>query len=302
MIPEIRAFHIEATNICTLKCSGCARTRFLGKWPQHWKNHSLDTEQLLAFLDVDISGMKFNLCGNYGDPIYHPRLHHLIHGIKNRGGLISITTNGSHKSTEWWQDVCDLLTENDEVIFSIDGLPENFTIYRENGDWPSIKQAIDVCTKSKVQTCWKYIPFRYNQQDIAAAENLSRELGIDKFQISPSDRFDEHTQHLMPDISKLGIRFQSQQEYKQNIAKKVDPKCRKGSDHFITATGHYAPCCFLADHRFYYKNIFGKNPHLFDIRTTTLTRILDRPQVIEFYANIEHDPISACQYNCPKLS
>jgi len=213
-----------------------------------------------------------------------------------------MTTNGSHKSTEWWQDICDLLTEDDEVIFSIDGLPENFTMYRENGDWASIKQAIAVCSKSKVKTAWKYIPFRYNQQDIAAAENLSQELGIDKFTISPSDRFDEGTQHLMPDISKLGIRFQSQQEFKQNIAKQVDSKCQKGSEHFITATGHYVPCCFIADHRFYHKNIFGKNLDLFDIRTTKLTQILDRPQVIEFYAKIEHDPISACQYNCPKVS
>jgi hypothetical protein len=106
----------------------------------------------------------------------------------------------------------------------------------------------------------------------------------------------------MPDFSKLGTRFQSQQEFKQNIAQQVDPKCRGGSDHFITATGHYVPCCFLADHRFYYKNIFGKNLNQFDIRTTTLTRILDQPQVIEFYANIDHDPIPACQYNCPKLS
>jgi len=302
MILEIRAFHIEATNICTLKCSGCARTRFLEKWPQHWKNHSLDTEQLLAFLDIDISGIKFSLCGNYGDPIYHPRLHHLIREIKNRGGLISIITNGSHKSVQWWQDVCDLLSKDDEVIFSIDGLPGNFIIYRENADWTSIKNAIGVCTKSKAKTSWKYIPFLYNQQDISAAEDLSHELGMDKFEISPSDRFDERTQHLMPDSMYLGTRFQSQQEFKQSLAQSVDPKCRGGSQHFITATGHYVPCCFLADHRFYYKNIFGKNLDLFDIRTNTLTQILDQPKVIEFYNNIEHDPISACQYNCPKSS
>jgi len=301
MIPKIQAFHVEATNICTLKCSGCARTRFIEKWPQHWKNHSLDTEQLLAFLDVDVSGVKFDLCGNYGDPIYHPRFHHLIGEIKNRGGLISITTNGSHKSRQWWQGTCDLLTEDDNVIFSIDGLPENFTLYRENGDWPSIKQAIEICVQAKVKTSWKYIPFRYNQEDIDTARALSNAFGIDAFEISPSDRFDEQTQHLMPDVSKLGTRFQSQQALKQNIAQKVDPKCHGGNQHFITATGHYVPCCYLADHRVYYKNIFGKNLKLFDIRTTTLTQILDRSEVVKFYANIEHDPIPACQYNCPKL-
>ena len=68
----ITGFHIEPTNICTLKCEGCARTRFIDQWPQHWHNHSLDIDQLLNFLDVDLSTKTIKLCGNYGDPIYHP--------------------------------------------------------------------------------------------------------------------------------------------------------------------------------------------------------------------------------------
>ncbi len=70
----ISGLHIEPTNICTLKCPGCARTRFLDQWPQHWKNHSLDVDQLLKFLDIDLSNLDIVLCGNYGDPIYHPDL------------------------------------------------------------------------------------------------------------------------------------------------------------------------------------------------------------------------------------
>jgi MoaA/NifB/PqqE/SkfB family radical SAM enzyme len=297
MIPKIKAFHIEATNICTLRCSGCARTRFLEKWPQHWKNHSLDTEQLLAFLDVDINGVKFRLCGNYGDPIYHPNFINMIHELKKRGAFVCITTNGSYKSQDWWKQLCGILTDMDSIQFSIDGTPENFTKYRVNADWDSIENGIEVCVDLGIYTIWKYIPFDFNQQDIDRARSMAEKLKVSEFLLDPSDRYDSNTAHLIPAKNLLGWRKLARENNHG-----VNPRCYQGHDHFITATGHYVPCCFLADHRFYYKNIFGKNLDLFDIRTTTLTRILDRPQVIEFYSNIEHDPISACQYNCPKLS
>jgi len=299
MIPEINSLHIEPTNICTLKCSGCARTRFIDQWPQHWQNHNLDVQDLSDFLDINIKGKKFLFGGNYGDPIYHPRFHDMISMIKGRGGIAHIVTNGSHRKSEWWVDLCDLLTEDDNVIFSIDGTPENFHIYRENGDWSSIKTAIDICTKSLTKTTWKYIPFRFNQNDIELARALSKEFGIDEFLVTPSDRFDEHTQHLMPDSDKLGRKLFFQEEFKKGKALSVNPKCHRGSDHFITATGHYSPCCYLADHRFYYKTLFGKEKSLVDITTTTITKLLSHPKIVEFYAQIPVKPIGGCQYNCP---
>ena len=299
MILETNSFHIEPTNICTLKCSGCARTRFINQWPQHWKNYNLDIQELSNFLDIDIKDKNFRLCGNYGDPIYHPEFHDMVSMFKDRGSTISIITNGSHRKPEWWSMLCERLTSSDSVTFSIDGTPDNFHIYRENGDWDSIRKAIDICVKSPVKTVWKYIPFLFNQADIKKAESLSEEFGIDEFFVDPSDRFDEQTKHLMPDVDKLGVRFFSQQEFKKTKKLSVDPRCYRGSQHFITATGHYSSCCFLADHRFYYKTLFGKEKDLVDIKTTTLTKLLSHPKIVEFYAKIPMDPIGGCQYNCP---
>jgi len=302
MINKITGFHIEATNICTLKCSACARTRFIEQWPQHWKNHSLDVDVLMKFIDIDISGKTLNFCGNYGDPIYHPKFHDLISACKIRGAKISVTTNGSYRDTEWWTRLCDILNEDDIMVFSIDGSPENFTIYRENADWKSIKIGIDVCSKSKARVGWKYIPFLYNQNDIEKTKQLALALGVDEFIISPSDRFDEKTQHLIPTLEFIGDRYQSQESFKKGQSVKVDPKCQTGHEHFIAATGHYVPCCYLADHRFYYKNLFGKEKNKFDIRNTTLTKLLSDLKVIKFYDSITEIPNLGCQYNCPKKS
>jgi hypothetical protein len=300
MIHTITGFHIEPTNICTLKCAGCARTRFINQWPGHWKNHNLDIDSLLSFLDIDLSGKRIDLCGNYGDPIYHSDLINFVAKLKQAGTIISITTNGSYKSQNWWQELTGYLDSQDTIRFSIDGTPDNFTQYRKNADWPSIQTAIETCVASRCTTVWKYIPFAYNQETVEQAKKMSQELGVDSFLLDPSDRFDEQTSHLLPRSDKLiGERFVSMEKWqKENLIPHIEPKCNTGREHFITADGYYSPCCYVADHRFYYKHRFGKNKKSYDITKTTISQLLADESVIEFYQNLDQQP--ACQYNCPK--
>lgn len=296
MIP-INGFHVEPTNICTLKCSGCARTRFIDQWPQHWKNHNLDIDDFLNFLDIDITDLKITFCGNYGDPIYHPRFIEMVSRIKNRGAHVSIITNGSYKTRDWWNDLCRVLTKTDSIQFSIDGVPENFTNYRINADWKSIRQGIEICVSNKINTIWKFIPFKFNQQDIESARIISKELGMSEFLLDPSDRYDNKTEHLIPVDELVG----SRKFARENSVKEIDPKCYRGKEHFITATGHYSPCCFVADHRFYYKTVFGKTKSFFDIRKVTFSQLMFKDPINEFFDDLSKSPPAVCQFNCPKI-
>jgi hypothetical protein len=298
---QISGLHIEPTNICTLKCSGCARTRFIEQWPQHWKNHSVDPDQLDNFLDVDLTDKRVSLCGNYGDPIYHPQLRDLIRCLKHKGASISIITNGSHRSVEWWTDLCQQLDTRDRVVFSIDGSPQTFQSYRVNADWPTIHQAILTCVAHGVATAWKFIPFAFNQHEIEACKILSQELGMKDFFIELSDRFDERTQHLMPDTSLLGGRWTFTQQFKSGKSGdiRVDPKCWNHDRHFITAEGFYSPCCWIADHRFYYQTFWGKDRNLYRIEMTTISQIFGQPKVMQFFQDIPNQVPNACRYNCP---
>ena len=295
----IQALHIEPTNICTLECAGCARTRFIQQWPQHWRNHSLDTAVLMKFLDINLTNVPVLFCGNYGDPIYHPDFVSMIQAFKQRGSQIKIITNGSHKKSKWWQELTSWLDKNDQVVFSVDGIPENFTQYRKNADWPSIQAAMSICAQAQCMTTWKFIPFAFNQTDIDQARTMSQSLGIDHFEISPSDRFDEQTEYLIPTSDLLGARYNDQQAWKNNNRSRgVDAKCATGTEHYITADGYYSPCCYVADHRFYYKTEFGKNKKAYNINHTSLTSIMDQQLVVDFYQTL--DSIPACQFNCPK--
>jgi organic radical activating enzyme len=300
MTSLITRLHIEPTNICTLKCAGCARTQFINQWPNQWKNHSIDIDHLIKFLDVDLTNTQITLCGNYGDPIYHPDFLQLVKKLKQRNCRLEIVTNGSYKNRQWWTDLCAELSESDSVVFSVDGVPENFTIYRQNGDWDSIHTAMQVVVASGVRSMWKYIPFNYNVDDINAAENLSKKIGLSVFQVVASDRFDQHTVHLMPTDQFLGERKLQQDQFKSGSRQqKVNPKCAGGTEHFITATGHYVPCCYVADHRFYYKTVFGKEKKVFSIEDTTLTEILNQSKTVNFFQSISDQPSEACQFNCP---
>ena len=162
-------------------------------------------------------------------------------------------------------------------------------------------QGIDICVAHRINCVWKYIVFAYNQQDIERARQLSQDLGMTDFVVDHSDRFDDTTQHLMPDAQFLGDKYQTQQKIKtQDSTGKVAPKCAAGDHHFISAEGFYTPCCYIGDHRFYYKSQFGKNKSVYDIRKNSLSQLLIQDPVVDFFSNLESSPLAVCQFNCPK--
>lgn len=300
MLPEPQGIYIEPTNICTLKCAGCARTTFISQWPQHWRNHSIDPDHLMRFLDIDLKDLRVRLSGNYGDPIYHPEFIDLVGRLKQRGARLEITTNGSYRTIEWWQALAKHLTSQDTITFSIDGVPDNFTEYRENADWTSIRQGIEVCVASAVRTMWKYIPFEFNQHCIDQARSLSEDLGMDAFVIETSKRFDDAaTQEIKPSAELVNLEYESRIIWKNQGQVDVDAKCNNQQEHFVTADGYYTPCCFVADHRWLYKTQFGRKRTEYDIRTHTLSEILGESSVIEFYQHRPDQPV--CQFSCPKI-
>jgi len=210
MLDKIRGFHIEPTNMCTLRCPQCSRTDFISKFPNAWKNTNLNLDDLKKFLDIDITGFQFTLCGNYGDPIYYPKIFELLRYLKDNNSHISISTNGSYKSADWWLQLSDIIDAGDKVTFGIDGMPENFTQYRINADWESIKTGIQLLTKTNITTEWQFIPFSFNENDIDDAKKLSEDMGIDIFKILHSDRHDTNSEWLSP---KTQTNDESKKEY-----------------------------------------------------------------------------------------
>jgi len=299
MLNNIKGFHIEPTNICTLKCPRCSRTKFIEDFKmKNWGNQQLDFVDFKNFFDIDLTELLFTLCGNYGDPIYYDNLIPMVQWLKNKKANIKIVTNGSYRKPIWWKELTDCLTKDDTIIFSIDGIPDNFTQYRINANWDSIRQGIDIAVKSQVSTTWKYIPFAFNTDSIEIAKSLSKELGIKNFEITPSDRWVDNDP-LKP-LEFVGERQESIVQWKKGNRKiDINPKCKNNKEHYISATGYYMPCCYVGDHRFYYKSEFYKDQELYDISKTTINTIANNMQT--FYDSIELNSLDYCTFNCPKL-
>jgi organic radical activating enzyme len=305
LLNDLVGLHIELTNLCTLKCPGCLRTQLIKKWPQHWHNHSLDLDVLAKFLDIDLQDKLITFCGNTGDSIYHPKFHDFVKYFKNHGAQLRIFTNGSYRNQQWWETTASYLDNRDTVIFSVDGLPENFTQYRINADWDSIQIGMQTCIQAPCKTVWKYIPFNYNEHNIADAERLSQEMGFDVFKIEKSNRFDERTGvdyqliSFMPANNQhIDARYQNQAAWKESKpGVDIDPVCNDKRSHYISADGFYSPCCFVSDYAFYYKTEFGKNKKMYNITDRTITGLFQQQELNDFYSNLNNH--SVCQFSCP---
>lgn len=297
----VNGLHLELTNICTLKCPGCARTTFINKFgSKNFKNHSLEYDQLINFLqDIDLNKKKIMLCGNYGDPLYHKDILKFVDYFKSKNAVVTIITNGSYKDGIFWQNLTQLMTAEDTVIFSIDGTAENSKLYRTNSNWQSIEIGLNVVGNSKVNSVWKTIPFKYNEHLLDEIKTLSEKYNIKNFVIDPSDRWDKNTEQFKP-INFKGPREQAQIIWHKSINEiNINPKCRSGYEHYISAEGYYTPCCYVNDWRFYFVSEFYKNKKSFSISNNKLKQILET--TASFFDSIETTKPNYCSFNCPKL-
>jgi len=296
MLANLQGFHVETTNICTLKCPKCARTDFISRFPSKWKNKQLDLDNFKQFIDIDIKNKIFSLSGNYGDPIYYSNLFDLLKWLKSQGASIVITTNGSYKTADWWEELGSILDFDDQILFAIDGTPDNFTTYRINADWNSIELGIKIISQY-TRTTWKYIPFKFNENNVDEARKIANNLGMHSLVVEPSSRWDSTKDPLKPNL--IHPLYQQKIAWIPKVDFALDPKCKTSNlEHFISADGYYMPCCYVGDHRFYYSSEFYKHKEKFDISTSTISQILQ--QLVGFYDSLEETKHNYCTFSCAK--
>lgn len=185
-------WHIEASSICALKCPRCPRAEI----PETLLNKQLSLEFFQDQIGDEIikSIRKITFCGNDGDPIYARDFLEIVKWIKsvNQHIQLVIITNGSYKSTEWWQSLSCLLNKHDEVHWSLDGWDQvSNEIYRINCNWSSIINGIKTFRlHNKITyTVWASIAFRFNETQIKKQQHMAEILEFDMFQLTKSTKF-----------------------------------------------------------------------------------------------------------------
>lgn len=294
-------FHIEPTSKCTLECPLCSRTWFYKKFKKRIIDE-IDIDALTTFVGEN---HKILMCGNHGDPIYHSRFIELCRKFKENNCQLRIITNGSSKTKKWWHELNSVLEKNDEVIFSIDGLEDTNHIYRINAKWKSIMDAIQVLQTRKCQMKWKYIVFKHNQHQIKDAEELSKNLGFDQFNVEHSDRW-LGRKDLMPDEEYVDKSYEQSAEILSNptFTTTMSPRCLKDETPsrqlYIDAAGDFYPCCWMGTYHYRYTSVFSPKNKKFNIADTNFQNIMQDSEVKNFFQSTKQftSAHECCKIKC----
>ena len=271
-------WHIEISSKCTLKCPRCPRQEV----PDTLVNTELKLDFFKsnfpkAFVKQNIEKLTF--CGDDGDPIYAHDFIEVIEYFKSIKPEIAIVivTNGSYKNEVWWTRLAELLDEQDQIHFSIDGWDhKSNNEYRINSNWSSIITGVTTINdKSKCYTVWDAIGFKFNEDKIEDMKAYAKELGFDAFQLTKSTKFGKIYEDsygkddaLQPSDKLLSSSHRFEREVfkltdkeilepwmrtnirlfeESNLVGNERPLCHIGNKgSYINARGEFYPCCWVA--------------------------------------------------------
>ena len=293
-------WHIEVSSKCTLACPRCAR--------QEVPDNLLNTELDLAFFKRNFTNEfiinyveKITFCGDDGDPIYAHDFVEIVKYIKSiKNVTIVIVTNGSYKKVDWWLELANVLSETDQVHFSLDGWDQTSNEqYRVNSNWDSIMLGIDTLRKNSTSwLVWDAIGFKFNEDKISFMKDLAKVKGFDSFQLTKSTKFGKiypnYGQYdvLQPkqELMSSSHRFEreitnlSEKELKEPwlntnliaynqvdiIDDKIKPMCHVGNKGlFINSQGEFYPCCWVAN-RYHHNTNWLKIGKKFNLKDVLL--------------------------------
>ena len=276
----------ELTNRCNARCPLCPRTGKL-------EGGISLTVANPGFMDISIEMIEklcqgpssdFSYCGNFGDPIAHPKAMDIFKLVESNGIRQHINTNGSMQKTAWWTKLGAI--KKLKVTFALDGLEDTHSIYRINTSFNKILANAKAYMDNGGKAIWMFIVFEHNQHQVEEARVMSEKLGFHRFIVKLSSRELKMADHKLANgitgaidlttitgavgnyretktspVKQATINGPTVKKY-QNTAKMIGKRdvpisCYAINDHkmFIGPDERLVPCCGTASdvHRQIYK-------------------------------------------------
>lgn len=190
---DIKTLHLEVTDKCNAACPMCARNINGGEDNPQLPEVELTAIDVETMFPVDFVKQleRMYMCGNYGDPIAAKDTLEIFQYFRlhNPKMTLSLHTNGSAKSTEWWAHLATILGPKGYVVFSVDGLEDTNHLYRQNTVFSKIMTNAQAFINAGGRARWDYIVFAHNEHQVEEAEALAKTMGFEKFQFKKSARF-----------------------------------------------------------------------------------------------------------------
>lgn len=190
---DIESVHLEVTERCNASCPQCDRNINGGEINPNLVNSELSIDDIKKIFSISfIKQLKhLSMCGNYGDPIVAKDTLAIFDFLRenNQQLFLTMNTNGSARTSDWWTALAKVLGINGCVIFSIDGLEDTNHLYRKDTNFNKIIDNVKSFINAGGNAHWEYLVFRHNEHQVNEAKKLANELGIQEFRVKKSDRF-----------------------------------------------------------------------------------------------------------------
>jgi hypothetical protein len=142
-----------------------------------------DFEKVMKYYD------SIHFIGNISDPIFAVNLIDFLKLTYENNKRTVLHTAASHKTPTWYMEAFKA-NVNAKWIFGIDGLPKDSYKYRINQDGEHLFDMMKLAINCGLTPVWKYIVFKYNENDIEEAKSLAADHNI-TFKLVKSSRWHE---------------------------------------------------------------------------------------------------------------
>ena len=287
----------ELTSFCNIKCKGCFRVL------------SPHADKILnkTVLDLDLIKEKFqkhmfpnmkiiNFCGSVDEPTAHPQFFEIIKHFAEWNVHINIATNGSTRTTQWWEKLAGLLKCSHRVTWGIDGSDEVSEIYREGSNFKKVQQNFRAFNQAGGKSNWQFIVFEHNEHQLETARELAKKEGFVDFKTIISHRKD------------VGAVKHKKVEIKASTC----ISCKYGNQKriFVNHMANVIPCCHLNSKMLEYsvapkvkdkfEEILEEADYLKDINLANVS--LEQAMHGKVWSAIQHswknDPVPRCKSVC----
>lgn len=213
-------------------------------------------EQALFEKTIDqVSAHAFYLTLYFqGEPYLHPQFLDLVKYASTRQMYVVTSTNAHYLTAENARKT--VASGLDRLIISIDGTTqETYEQYRIGGQLSKVLEGTRniVAAKRQLKSAKPYVVFQYlvvkpNEHQLADAEKLAKELGVDEIVFKTAQVYEhEKGSPLIPENQKYS-RYKQNEDGTFSIKNKLLNQCWKmWQSCVMTWDGRIVPCCFDKD-------------------------------------------------------
>lgn len=267
---------LEPTTFCNAACPQCHRTDQTTMKKAHWLDESSwSLEDFKHMFSVEsMEGIKvFNIHGTYGDPMMCKDLVEIIDYImKNSEAWVTITTNGSMRSEDFWWNLGIAGGEKLRVVFTIDGITQEMhSFYRRNTNLKKVLSNMETIASTNALVDTYTVIFKHNEDYWEEIQEMCHKHGATNCTYIESNRFNpftpntfEFTGGKLEKATRTDLKVHKE-EYEQEYIKILSPeKARevvesknkhtyeitcdwaKMGSLYVTQSSRIWPCCYLA--------------------------------------------------------